>query len=139
MPTRRCFLRLLPAGLLDADEAAEVRDLFARMAEALSTGSPTGFLQAFDRRMPGYRRLERQVFALANQFEVASSLEFLEETGNRRQRSVTLDWMLEIRSLAPAGPTERRRQVVKATLERRGRSWRITALEPLEFFAPGTG
>jgi hypothetical protein len=138
MLTRRRLLCLLPAALARAGDAA-VRELFARMAEALSTGSPAGFLRPFDRQMPGYPRLEASIFALLNQFEVASSVELVEEQGDGQRRALELDWMLEIRSQAPAGSMERRRETVKATLERRGKSWRITALEPVEFFAPPRG
>jgi len=127
---------MLPALPVLAGEATEVRELFARLAEALSTSSATDFLGPFDRRMPGFARLERQVFALLNQFEVASSVELVGDQGDSGKRAVEVDWMLELRSLAATGPAERRRQVLKVTLERRGQAWRITALEPVDFFAP---
>ena len=127
---------MLPGFPAVAQETTEVRDLFARLAAALSTASAADFLQPFDRRMPDYPRLERNVFALLNQFEVASSVEMLEDQGDARQRSVEADWMLELRSLAAAGPSERRRATLKVRLARRGKAWQITALAPVDFFAP---
>jgi len=136
MLPRRALLEMLPVCFGAGDEAAEVRDLFARLAEALSRASAPGFLRHFDRRMAAYAQLERDVVALLNQFEVASSVEVREEQGDSRERSVEVDWMLELRSLAATGPSERRRATLKATLSRRGRAWQITALEPAAFFAP---
>ena len=77
MLTRRQVLGMLPLVPLRADEAAEVRELLARMAGALSDASAAVFLRCFDRQMPGHDRLERQVFALLNQFAVATSVEVL--------------------------------------------------------------
>ncbi len=138
MLTRRHLVCLLPAALARAEDP-EVREVFARMAEALSTGSASGFLQWFDRGMPGFERLEAHIFALLNQFEAASSVELIEEKRAGQRCAVALDWMLELRSQAPSGSMERRRQTLKATLERRGKSWKIVALAPLEFFAPPVG
>jgi len=139
MPTRRALLGILPVFLGAADEGAEVRELFGRLAEALSTSSAADFLRHFDRRMAAYPRLERDVYALLNEFEAASSVEVRDEQGDSRERSVEVDWMLELRSLAATGPSERRRATLKLTLARRGRAWQITALTPANFFAPPRG
>jgi hypothetical protein len=129
---RRRFL----LGLLALPEASSLLDLFASMAQALSAGNPSDFLAPFERSMPGYRKLESQVFALLSQAEVASSVELVQDQGDDQRRRVELDWILEIRSHLPAGPSERRRQLLKAALTRRGKSWKIVSLEPLSFFAP---
>ena len=129
---RRRFL----LGLLALPEASSLLDLFASMAQALSAGNPSDFLAPFERSMPGYRKLESQVFALLSQAEVASSVELVQDQGDDQRRRVELDWILEIRSHLPAGPSEHRRQLLKAGLTRRGKSWKIVSLEPLSFFAP---
>jgi hypothetical protein len=129
---RRRFLLCL----LALPEASSLLDLFASMAQALSAGNPSDFLAPFERSMPGYRKLESQVFALLSQAEVASSVELVQDQGDDQRRRVELDWILEIRSHLPAGPSERRRQLLKAALTRRGKSWKIVSLEPLSFFAP---
>jgi hypothetical protein len=129
---RRRFLLCL----LALPEASSLLDLFASMAQALSAGNPSDFLAPFERSMPGYRKLESQVFALLSQAEVASSVELVQDQGDDQRRRVELDWILEIRSHLPAGPSEHRRQLLKAALTRRGKSWKIVSLEPLSFFAP---
>jgi hypothetical protein len=132
---RRGFLLCL----LALAEPSSLLELFASMAQALSAGNPTDFLAPFDRRMPDYRKLETQIFALLNQAEVTSSVELLQDQGDDQRRRVELDWILEIRSDLPAGPSERRRQLLKAVLTRQGKSWKIVSLEPLSFFAPQSG
>jgi len=129
---RRRFLLCL----LALPEASSLVDVFASMAQALSAGNPADFLAPFERSMPGYRKLESQVFALLSQAEVASSVELVQDQGDDQRRRVELDWILEIRSHLPAGPSEQRRQLLKAVLTRRGKSWKIVSLEPLSFFAP---
>ena len=129
---RRRFLLCL----LALPEASSLLDLFASMAQALSAGNPSDFLAPFERSMPGYQKLESQVFALLSQAEVASSVELVQDQGDDQRRRVELDWILEIRSHLPAGPSEHRRQLLKARLARRGKSWKIVSLEPLSFFAP---
>ena len=129
---RRGFL----LGLFALPQPSSLLDLFASMAQALSAGNPADFLASFDPRMPDYRKLESHIFALLNQAEVTSSVELVQDQGDEQRRRVELDWILEIRSNQPAGFSERRRQLVKAALARRGKSWKITSLEPLTFFAP---
>ena len=129
---RRRFLLCL----LALPEASSLLDLFASMAQALSAGNPSDFLAPFERSMPGYQKLESQVFALLSQAEVASSVELVQDQGDDQRRRVELDWILEIRSHLPAGPSEHRRQLLKAGLARRGKSWKIVSFEPLSFFAP---
>jgi hypothetical protein len=129
---RRAFL----LGGLAMLKSPSLLDLFTSMAQALSAGSPSEFLAPFQRSMPGYRQLESQVFALLNQAEVASSVELVQDQGDDQRHQVELDWILEIRSNLPDGPSERRRQLLKVTLTRRGKNWRIVSLDPLDFFAP---
>jgi len=132
-----CCAFTLPLGRFAlAEEPSKLLDLFTRMAAALSAGSPAEFLAPFDRSMPDYRKLRTEIFALLDQAEVASSVELVQEQGNEQRRWVELDWILEIRSLLPVGPWERRRQILKASLARRGKSWKVISLDPLSFFAP---
>lgn len=128
---RRQFLFLLSAPLLTAGEQ-NVNDLFTSLASALSEGNSQEFMKAFDPAMPGYAKLQANITALAGQAEIATSIDILRE----EESAVELDWFLQIRSLDPTGPLERRRQVVKCRLERRGKKLRIVSLEPIELFAP---
>ncbi len=105
------------------------------MAAALSGGSPAAFLAPVDPEMPGYAQLRANVYALLDQADVASSIRLLEDEGDEQKREVALDWVLEIRSKQASGPLERRRQNVKARLERRRGEWKLVSLEPISLFA----
>jgi len=122
-----------------ADPAGEVLDLVSDAAASLSAGNAAGFLSAFDKSMPGYAKLRENVTALAALGDVKSIVEPVEDAGDDRRREVQFQWTLEILAGSAARATSRREQVVKCVVEKRGGKWRITKLEPVEFFAPPTG
>ena len=51
-------------------------------------------------------------------------------------QSVELDWFLQIVEKQDTASVARRRQTVRCRLVKEKKKWRITALEPLAFFAP---
>ena len=106
------------------------------MAAALGAVNVPQFMDAFDKDMPGYAKLKRNVAALTNQAEVSSSIEPLTDQGDDSKRSVELDWYLQVRSLLPDGPVVNRRQVIHCELRKEKKHWKIVALRPMEFFAP---
>lgn len=115
----------------------DVLDFFRATAEALSLShsedpcfpsSARPFLDRFDPSMPGYAELRDDVEALVAVARVGSAIEIIVDDGDDRKRSLELDWVLEVEDRQP------RRQVLKCTIERRGKKWAITSLEPLDFF-----
>ena len=142
--SRRVFLALLaaplplwrPGAASAADSHQEVFDLLTEMASSLSEENALAFLKPVDRAMPDFQQLQNNVEALVAQNDLSSSIEVLKEQGNEKRREVELDWFLEIRSHEIHGPFERRRKVVKCRLDRDKKKWKITALEPIDFFAP---
>jgi hypothetical protein len=127
-------LALWPAIYAGARE--DIQDLFATMGAALTTPNAARFMAAFDKKMPGFDQLSRDIAALTNQAEVSSSIEPIKNEGDESERSVDLDWYLEIRSLQQAGPITHRREVIHCELKKQKSGWKIVALKPLEFFAP---
>jgi len=122
---------------LIADTHDEIVDVVSNMANALSTVNAPKFMDAIDKSMPDYDKLKNDVVALMNQTEVTSSIETLKEEGDDTRRTVDLDWFLEVRSLAPDGPIERRREIIHCELVRKDtKHWKIASLKPLDFFAP---
>lgn len=117
-----------------ADTHADVVDLFAQMAAALSDDNAAQFMKAFDRNLAEYGRLETQITALLANSEVASSVEPLKDEGDERKRDIELDWYLELRSRVRGGPLVQRRAVIYCQLEKQGKHWRITSMKPMEFF-----
>jgi hypothetical protein len=143
--TRRMLLLSSLAPLLRADSAQQVWNLFGDMAGALSAGNPEGFLTAFAKSMPGYHQLSVDVTALVAQFEIQCSVDFNQNEGNDQKRAVEADWLLILRprvSISTVGDphevmaTASREKMLKCTVEREGRKWKITSLDPANFFAP---
>jgi hypothetical protein len=143
--TRRMVLLSSLAPLLRADSAQQVWELFGGMAGSLSAANPQEFLGAFDKSMPGYNQLSDDVTALLREFEVQSSVEFRKNDGDDQKREVEADWLLILRPLENTNfkmpnvevmASNRREQVLKCAVVKKGRKWKIEALEPVSFFAP---
>jgi len=132
---RRTFLAALGVPLF-ADTRQQVFDLFTTMASALSEGNGLAFLDHVDHAMADYGKLEKCILALTAQNEVMSSIDLLKDEGDDHAQTAELDWFLQIRSREQSGPLERRRQIVRCRLERPKKKWKVTAIEPVDFFAP---
>ncbi|HEY6392809.1 MAG TPA: hypothetical protein VIX89_16130 [Bryobacteraceae bacterium] len=131
------ILACLAFSYLSADTHDEIVDVVSNMANALSTVNAPKFMDAIDKSMPDYDKLKSNVAALMNQAEVTSSIETLKEDGDDAKRTVDLDWYLEVRSLLPDGPIDRRREIIHCELLRKDKKhWKIVSLKPLDFFAP---
>jgi hypothetical protein len=122
--------------LLRADTHADVTELFASMVAALTDTDVPGFMNAFDKDMPGYDNLKSEVTGLTTQNEISSSVEPIKDEGDESKRAVDLDWYLQVRSLLPDGPITNRREVIHCELRKEGKHWKIVSLQPIEFFAP---
>jgi hypothetical protein len=105
-----------------------LRSTAAALAEAHDEHDARTFLDHFDRAMPGFATLRQQVEELVARAGVGSAIEIATESGDENRRTLELDWVLEIQDQRP------RRKVVKCTIERRGKDWKFTTLEPLDFF-----
>ena len=131
----RTALLLLFSTIALADPAADVLNVFTAAAEALTNDDSTAFLDNFDRNMPEYATLRTNVEGLLGAYEVGSTIEVVTDEGDDQKRTVELDWLLIASDkTAINGVPERRRRVVKCRLERRGKKWKIVALEPVDFF-----
>jgi len=127
----------LAGSCLFADTHDEIVDVVSNMANALSTVNAPKFMDAIDKSMPDYDKLKDNVTALMNQTEITSSIETVNDEGDDTKRTVDLDWYLEVRSLLPDGPIERRREIIHCELARKDKKhWKIVSLKPAEFFAP---
>lgn len=100
----------------------------AHDADGLGRPDAAPFLDKFDPNMPQYAALRDEIETLVTRAEVGSSVEILTDEGSDRKRDLQLDWILEIQDQRP------RRQVIRCTIEREKKEWKITALNPVEFF-----
>ncbi len=106
----------------------DVVDLFQAVAADLAQNNPSEFLDHFDRNMPGFATLRDEIESLLGAAEVGSAIEIVTDEGDDQKRMLQLDWVLEITDQQP------KRAILKCTIVRQGKKWKITALEPIEFF-----
>ena len=111
------------------ERPAPQMEVFREIAEALANRDADAFLEQFDRRMPDYEKLRDEIRELlAVTQEIGSTIDVITDEGDEQKRSLDLDWVLKIDTDDP------RRQIVKCRAEKQGKKWKITALEPVEFF-----
>jgi hypothetical protein len=106
----------------------DVIDLFRDAAGDLSQNNPSEFLDHFDKNMTGYATLRDEIEELLGSAEVGSAIQIVTDEGDDQKRTMELDWVLSIADEQP------RRALLKCSITRLGRKWKITALEPKEFF-----
>ena len=131
----RTALLLFISMVAVADPAADVLNVFSAAAGALTNDDAAAFLDNFERDMPEYAILRTNIEGMLAAYEVGSTIEVISDEGDDRIRTVELDWLLlATRKDAINSAQETRRRVVKCRLERRGKRWKITRLDPVEFF-----
>lgn len=120
---------------LAAATSPDVLDFFGGQADALANADVPRFMSGFDDATPGYLTLQNNVESLVAGHDVESKIEVVTDEGEQDKRSLALDWVLIARDRSdPNGSGVTRREVVKCKIERRGKKWKITAFEPIEFF-----
>ena len=135
--TVRKALLLIPLLAWAADSPAQqVLDLFTELASSLASGDSTAFLAKFDRKMPGYEKLRENITALTKQADVTSYVDLPKNEGDEQKREVEVTWKMQIRRGQDATSEPAREQTLRCTVEKQGRSWKVTALTPIEFFKP---
>jgi len=123
------FLLAASIVLVAQERPAPQMEVFRGIAEALANRDADAFLEQFDRRMPDYEKLRDEIRELlAVTQEIGSTMDVITDEGDKQKRSLELDWVLKIDTDDP------RRQIVKCVAEMQGKKWKITALEPVEFF-----
>jgi hypothetical protein len=122
---------LIVAGLMAVGQnrPPEQMEVFRLVSEALANQDAEAFLDQFDPKMPQYEKLRNEIqdlFGMAQ--EIGSTVDVISDEGDGLKRTLELDWLLKIDTDEP------RRQIVKCQVEKRGKKWKITALEPVDFF-----
>jgi len=131
----RTALLLLISTVALADSTADVLNVFSAAAEALTNDDSAAFLDKFDRDMPEYSALRANIEGLLAAYEIGSTIEVVTDEGDDEKRTVALDWLLVTSEKNVVnGDQQTHRRVVKCRLERRSKQWKITALDPIDFF-----
>jgi len=128
--------KLLVASLLAASLAAwgqerppAEMEVFRGVSEALANLDVDAFLDQFDRQMPDYDKLRDEIRELVGTAqEIGSTIDVITNEGDAEKRTLELDWLLKIDN------NDARRQIVKCRVEKQGKKWKITSLQPVEFF-----
>jgi hypothetical protein len=138
--TARKALVLIPLLVWAADTPAQqVLDLFTGLAASLASGDSAAFLSNFDKKMPGYEKLREHITALTKQADVTSYVDFATNEGDGQKREVDIIWKMQIHRGQDATSEPAREQTLHCIVEKQGRSWKITSLTPIDFFAPQQG
>jgi len=128
-------LMLLFVGHVRAEPPTDVLDFFSSAASALVEDDPAAFLDHFDGNMPEYATLREEIEGLLAAYDVGSTIEVVSDEGDDQKRSLALDWLLLTNEKAAShGDRATRRRIVKCSIERRGKKWKITSLDPIDFF-----
>ena len=111
------------------------------LSASLSNSNAAGALSVFDRQMPGYGALERNVQALAEQCDVGSTIEIVsDEVVSDAQSAgihkLDLDWFMQVTSRGGGNQLERRRVRVLVEMKQIKGKWKITALTPASILEP---
>jgi hypothetical protein len=115
------FFRSVAATLADAD-----RELNNTKED--TRPHATEFLAHFDKAMPGYEEFAAQIEDMVGAGDVLTTVDFVNSEGDERKMTLDLDWLLQCGSARP------KRAVIRCTIEKRGRKWKITSIAPLDFF-----
>lgn len=129
-------LVLIAAPFAFADSAAEAWDVIATMAAALAEPNDAGFMKPIAKSFAQHDLVERNVRALVQTCDVVSSISALANEGDDKQRTMEVDWYLEIQPRSAGAAVVQRREAVRLTLTKTGKRWMVTALEPVGFFTP---
>jgi hypothetical protein len=115
------FFRSVAATLADAGRDVNTRER-GRARDAAE------FLEHFDKAMPGYAEFSGQIQAMVGAGDVSTTIDFINTEGDGQKRTLDLDWLLLCEGEGP------KRAVIKCTIEKRGRKWKITSIAPIDFF-----
>ena len=119
-----------------SDPAADVWDVVATMAAALAEPNDAAFMRPIAKSVEHYELLERQVRSLSQTNGVVSSITAVLNDGDDKQRTLEVDWYMELQPKSPGQTFSRRRETVRMTFAKSGKRWMITSLTPVAFFAP---
>jgi len=136
MTRRVALLTMWAARAVAADSADDAWEVVTSLAAALANADAGAFLGFCDSGMSGYETLRANVIALVGQVDADSGIDPVRNDGDDHVRHVEADWELRLVDRSALQRTWQRRATVKLRIEKRGRKWKVVALDPVSFFAP---
>jgi hypothetical protein len=121
--TREDFLEVL------GDMASALSgDVYSNLDAASKMQAAADLMRHIDRSFPDRDKFRRGIEALVATFEITSSVEIVKTD----KESADVDWYMELKSRDSTGSSQRRRKII--TVRMSGK--KVTALSPVDFFAP---
>jgi ketosteroid isomerase-like protein len=109
----------------------------AALARDLNEKNTSGVMGSFDSRMKEYGELDNDIDALVTQNDVLCAIDIVSEHDKDGGAvALDLDWYVELKSRADAGPVRNRRERVQAELVKVGGKWKISHIDPISIVAP---
>lgn len=106
------------------------------MAESLAEPNPRRFEQQLSPDAANMPALAESAKALAQQYEVISSIEVLRSTGDGSRREIQADWTLRFRLRDLESAFRQRRRVLKMVLVQTPKGWKVQSIDEPAFFSP---
>jgi murein L,D-transpeptidase YcbB/YkuD len=126
--------RFAPSNLLAPPQVEGAWNLLESAAAALSNGDAASFLSSFAPSMPDYERVRQGAAALVAEGEVQSSIDLIANQGSDVSRTLEVDWALRIVAEDTGLQKGMRNVRVTCRVDLQGKRWRITQVEPADFF-----
>lgn len=111
-------------------------DFLGSLTEALSNNDSAAFLEGFDPAMPAYDELRQRVEAMLGEAEVAATIEIRNDETKSGTIDLDVEWSLQLTSRSAGDLRETRGMPVRLRLERKGKKWKVTSLDPVTIFGP---
>ena len=125
--TRREFAAVLVFAQHEDVSHETLLEVLGQFTAALSEGNAEGAIGLTD----SMGTFARQLRDLLASNEVGSAIDPIEWID---KQTLVLDWLLEIRSADPVGAVKRKREKIICRFVKKGKRWKIAALEPVGFF-----
>jgi hypothetical protein len=119
---------LVCATVAGQEPPPDVLEFFRSVGVDLAEANTRAFLDKFDPACSGFAQIREDATDLLTRFEVGTTIDVVTDQGDENKRTLELDWLLTIEGV------EQRRKLVKCTIEKRGKKWKIVAFEPVELF-----
>jgi hypothetical protein len=86
--------------------------------------------------MKQYAEIDNDIDALITQNDVLCAIDVVSISEKNGITELDLDWYMQLKSRADAGPVTRRRERIHAELTKVRNKWKIARLEPSEILKP---
>ena len=135
---RELIFSLAPAVLVAGgdDDRTAISEMLGSLVGSLSEDNAIAAMKWFAPEMPNRDKLQRQLTALVEKYEVSASISIL----SYGKGDLLLDWFLELKVRNSEATVDRRRANIKCRVGKVGKvgkrdsGWRILNLEPDQFF-----